>query len=156
MRINPYLTGIAIFIGLVLPGSLARPHESQPISAKPVAIVKPLPEPSVAPKEAAQPVEEPAPAPAAPTPAPQPVGGYVEGCGDNEYAHYIYSHESGCNTNALNSIGCYGIGQACPASKLDQCGGDYACQNAWFSQYAADRYGGWYNAYLFWVNNHWW
>lgn len=82
--------------------------------------------------------------------------GAIAGCGDNFYANYIYSHESGCRTHNPNGSGCDGIGQACPASKvIDQCGYDYACQNAWFTNYA-NKYGGWAGAYTFWVNNHWW
>lgn len=76
-------------------------------------------------------------------------------CGDNEYAHYIYMHESGCNPAAVNSIGCRGIGQACPGSKLP-CGADYACQNAWFTDYANRAYGGWAGAYQAWLSKHWW
>ena len=120
-------------------------------------------QPAVTPTASPQPAEQPetpvaTPAPAVEVQAPPPVSvtGVVPGCGDNEYANYIYMHESGCNTNALNSIGCYGIGQACPASKIANCGADYACQNAWFSAYADRAYGGWYNAYLFWSANHWW
>lgn len=85
--------------------------------------------------------------------APQVV---VPNCGDNEYAHFIYMHESGCRTTALNSIGCYGIGQSCPASKIAHCGADYACQNAWFSNYAITRYGSWAGAYAFWQSHRWW
>lgn len=84
-----------------------------------------------------------------------PVPSVVAGCGDNFYAQYIYQHESGCNLSAVNSIGCRGIGQACPGSKLP-CAADYACQNAWFSNYAMQRYGSWEAAYYFWLNNHWW
>lgn len=81
----------------------------------------------------------------------------VSGCGDNFYANYIYMHESSCKTHNPNSSGCDGIGQACPASKvIGQCGYDYACQNAWFTDYANNRYGGWEGAYYFWLNNHWW
>ena len=102
----------------------------------------------------AQVVEPPKP----PEPAPPPkveVQPPVDGCGDNEYAHFIYMKESGCRTTAVNSIGCRGIGQACPGSKLP-CGDDYACQNAWFTNYALERYGSWANAHAFWLNNHWW
>lgn len=89
--------------------------------------------------------------------APAPASsGNTGQCGDNEYAHYIYMHESGCDTDRYNSIGCYGIGQSCPKSKIAQCGADYACQNAWFSNYAEQRYGGWAGAYQFWINNHYW
>lgn len=76
-------------------------------------------------------------------------------CGDNQYKQYIYMKESGCRTTAVNSIGCRGIGQACPGSKLP-CGDDFACQDAWFSNYAIQRYGSWEAAYNFWINNHWW
>lgn len=79
----------------------------------------------------------------------------VPNCGDNQYAQFIYQHESGCRLNAINSIGCRGIGQACPGSKLP-CGNDYACQNAFFTNYAMARYGSWYNAYVFWTANRWW
>ena len=77
------------------------------------------------------------------------------GCTGNVYKDYIYMHESGCRTTAVNSIGCRGIGQACPGSKLP-CGDDFACQDAWFSNYAITRYGSWENAYNFWVKNRWW
>jgi LysM repeat protein len=82
-------------------------------------------------------------------------GGAVAGCGDNTYANFIYSHESGCRTTAMSPNGCYGIGQACPASKISYCGADYACQNAFFTAYAA-KYGGWAGAYAFWVAHGWW
>lgn len=98
-----------------------------------------------------------------PKEAPQPVAVQSEvippsqpiQCGDNEYANYIYMHESSCNVNAVNSIGCRGIGQACPGTKLP-CGADYECQNKWFTNYALTRYGSWYEAYQFWLRNHWW
>jgi len=67
----------------------------------------------------------------------------------------IYMKESGNNPLAVNSIGCRGIGQACPGSKLP-CGADYACQDAWFTNYAIQRYGSWDAAWVFWQANHWW
>lgn len=79
----------------------------------------------------------------------------ITGCGDNFYANYIYTHESGCRTTAMSPNGCYGIGQACPASKIAYCGADYVCQNAYFSAYAG-KYGGWAGAYAFWVSHGWW
>jgi hypothetical protein len=84
-----------------------------------------------------------------------PAAAVVGGCGDNQYAQYIYQHESGCNLNAVNSGGCRGIGQACPGSKLP-CGADYACQNDFFTNYAISKYGSWAAAYSFWTSNHWW
>jgi len=67
----------------------------------------------------------------------------------------IYMKESGNNPLAVNSIGCRGIGQACPGTKLP-CGADYACQDAWFTNYAITRYGSWDAAWVFWQQNHWW
>lgn len=92
---------------------------------------------------------------AAAFPAPRPVSTVVDGCGDNAYAHFIYMRESGCNTSAVNAAGCRGIGQACPGSKLP-CGADYGCQNAYFTQYAIDRYGSWQQAYNYWLQNSYW
>jgi len=93
--------------------------------------------------------------PVKPTAPPKP-SITIANCGDNEYANYIYMKESGCRTTALNPIGCYGIGQSCPASKIAHCGSDYTCQNAWFSNYAITRYGSWEKAYQFWLGNKWW
>lgn len=73
----------------------------------------------------------------------------------NEAKAFIYQHESGNRTTAVNSIGCRGLGQACPGSKLP-CGDDYACQDAWFTNYMLQRYGTWENAKAFWVSHRWW
>lgn len=78
---------------------------------------------------------------------------YASSCGDAKSC--IYHHESGNNPSAVNSIGCRGIGQACPGSKLP-CGADYACQDAWFTNYAMTRYGSWENAWVFWQQHSWW
>lgn len=88
--------------------------------------------------------------------ATPPVSGSRGNCGDNVYKQFIYQHESGCDTNRWNSIGCYGIGQACPSSKIAHCGADFACQDAWFSNYAIQRYGSWEGAYQFWLAHRWW
>jgi len=92
--------------------------------------------------------------------APQPVAYAtpspgIGGCGDNVYKQFIYQHESGCDVNAVNYLGCRGIGQACPGSKLP-CGADFACQDAYFTEYANERYGGWEQAYNAWVAQGWW
>lgn len=89
--------------------------------------------------------------------------GPMSGCGDNQYAAYIYGQESGghvtgnCNPSARNPGGCLGIGQACPGSKLvAACPNlDYACENAFFTNYA-NKYGGWAGSYQFWLANGWW
>jgi TolA-binding protein len=78
------------------------------------------------------------------------------GCGDNQYARYIYQKESGCSTTARNASGCYGIGQACPGSKIAHCGSSYSCQNSYFSSYAISRYGSWAAAYSFHRSHGWW
>lgn len=77
---------------------------------------------------------------------------------DNEYKLFIYNHESGNDPKKWNSSGCVGLGQACPASKLlDVCPDlDYACEDTFFTNYAVSRYGGWYEAYLFWIAHRWW
>lgn len=77
-------------------------------------------------------------------------------CGSDPYMAQIYMRESGCRTTALNSIGCYGIGQSCPASKIAHCGADFACQDAWFKAYAIARYGSYANAWAQWQIKHWW
>lgn len=87
------------------------------------------------------------------TPLPPVV---IDGCGDNEFAHFIYMKESGCSTTALNSQGCYGIGQDCNNVLQSLCGADYACENAFFTNYANARYGGWADSYQFWLLNSWW
>lgn len=85
-----------------------------------------------------------------------PIAYAAGGCNTgNSYKDYIYNHESSCSTTSVNSIGCRGLGQACPGSKLP-CGADFACQDAYFSNYAIQRYGSWENAYAFWLANHWW
>lgn len=77
-------------------------------------------------------------------------------CGSDPYMAYIYQKESGCRTTAVNPQGCYGIGQACPASKIAHCGADFACQDAWFRNYAISRYGSTYQAYQVWLSQRWW
>lgn len=90
-----------------------------------------------------------------PQTAPEPVVG-VTNCGDNPYKQFIYQHESGCRTNAINPLGCAGIGQACPGSKLPCSLADFACQDAYFTNYAVSRYGSWEGAYNAWLRQGWW
>lgn len=158
----------AVYLALSTPLALAY---AQPVSAPPAPkpITNPLlvPVPQIKPLEPTALAEVPEVVYVPPTPVyVAPVSGVVANCGDNFYANFIYMHESGCNLNAVNSIGCAGIGQACPASKtgcvvFDSAGnivnyGSYACQNAWFTQYANSAYGGWAGAYAFWVAHSWW
>lgn len=69
---------------------------------------------------------------------------------------FIYSHESGNNPNATNAGGCYGLGQDCNGVVRNQCGADYACQDAYFTGYAMRRYGSWEAAQAFWLAHRWW
>lgn len=96
---------------------------------------------------------QPPPTPHSPADNPSPS---VEGCPaqGGAPAVFIYTKESGCDPNRWSSNGCYGLGQACPGSKLP-CGADFVCQDAWFTAYA-QRYGGWEGAYAFWLSHHWW
>lgn len=90
------------------------------------------------------------------TPATEPVSVSDGKCNTgNKYKDFIYYKESTCNPSAVNSIGCRGIGQACPGSKLP-CGNDFECQDKWFTNYAMQRYGSWEAAYNFWIRNNWW
>lgn len=92
-------------------------------------------------------------------PAPVvPASTVIAGCGDNSYANFIYMHESGCSLyNPNPTSGACGLGQAYPCSKLEvACPAmDYACENAYFNNYA-NKYGGWAGSYAFWVANSWW
>ncbi len=74
---------------------------------------------------------------------------------DGSAKMFIYMHESGNNPAAVNSIGCRGLGQACPGSKLP-CGADYACQDTYFTNYMLQRYGSWEAAKAFWLAHNWW
>lgn len=105
--------------------------------------------------EAEKAVQTITPAVETPQQAPEPLVG-VTNCGDNQYKQYIYQHESGCNTAATNPSGCFGIGQDCNGVLLSQCGTDFACQDAYFTNYAVSRYGGWQQAYNVWVSQGWW
>jgi hypothetical protein len=74
---------------------------------------------------------------------------------DYGYVDYIISHESGWNPNAMNPSGAEGLPQALPYSKTGCAHGDPVCQLVWANGYA-QKYGGWADAYSFWVSNHWW
>lgn len=75
---------------------------------------------------------------------------------DDAAKAYIYARESGNNPNATNPNGCYGLGQDCNGRVRALCGADYACQDAFFTNYAMARYGSWAGALAFWQNHHWW
>lgn len=72
------------------------------------------------------------------------------------YADYLVTRESGWNPNAVNaSSGACGLAQALPCSKVP--GNPYNPIDSlnWMNSYVTGRYGGWENAYNFWIANHW-
>lgn len=70
---------------------------------------------------------------------------------------YIISHESSWNPDATEpTTGAHGLPQALPYSKTGCGWSDAVCQLKWASDYAAERYGGWWGAYEQWVANRWW
>lgn len=128
---------------------------SQPVipdglTKKTINLLKPISEPTITIVEEKQYIEPEKPKVVA-------VPAYDGSCGDNWYANWIYMHESSCRLDAKNSIGCVGIGQACPGSKLTNLCPDlnYACQNNFFTVYVNNRYGGWEQAWNFWQSHNW-
>lgn len=89
---------------------------------------------------------------------------------DLSYAEFIINHENGLwcadRSYGMNSCGggnvnvAYGICQANPGTKMAEVGADWrynvVTQLRWCNKYAAARYGGWYNAYVYWQNNRVW
>lgn len=78
---------------------------------------------------------------------PQDAWGYVD---------YMVAKESSWNPNAVNaSSGACGLAQALPCSKVP--GNPYDPVNSlnWMNNYVNGRYGGWQEAYNFWVKNRW-
>lgn len=141
----------------------AKPIEPSP--QPPTEAPQPQPEPVVEVKVEPTPVVAAAP-PTPPTPSYS--GGKDEwlaaaGIPQSEWAavDYVVSHESSWNPSAVNaSSGAFGLCQSLPASKMASAGADWetnpVTQLRWCTSYAASRYGGWWSAYSFWVNNHWW
>lgn len=145
------LTAIASLVVFVPTVKPMGEHPASIGASTPPAPIKAITEPPQQPFRAVSYKEE--PKPVEPAPAPAPV--VTAPTSPNEDKAFIYQHESGNRTTAVNSIGCRGLGQACPGSKLP-CGDDYACQDAFFTKYAMDRYGSWANARKFWEANRWW
>lgn len=101
------------------------------------------------------------------TPAPKPVyynSSHTElmraaGIAESDFGavEYVISHESTWNPNAINkSSGACGLGQEFPCGKSGCDLGDAVCQLRWASSYATQRYGSWWGAHSFWINNQWW
>lgn len=126
-------------------------QEPEPPNPKPVVqATKPIPELVV---------QAPVVPPAPPAPvAPAPVAPVVQApTSEQEAKMFIYMKESGNNPYAVNkSSGACGLAQSLPCSKMNCALGDYACQDAWATQYMLNRYGSWANAQAFWLAHHWW
>lgn len=72
------------------------------------------------------------------------------------YADYMVTRESGWNPNAVNaSSGACGLAQALPCSKIAGNPYDPVTALNWMNNYVNGRYGGWEQAYAFWVANRW-
>ena len=72
------------------------------------------------------------------------------------YADYMVTRESGWNPNAVNrSSGACGLAQALPCSKIAGNPYDPVTALNWMNGYVTGRYGGWEQAYAFWITNHW-
>lgn len=74
---------------------------------------------------------------------------------------YIVHKESTWRHDAVNaSSGATGLCQSLPATKMASEGEDYmtnpVTQLRWCHKYAVQRYGGWWGAHAFWLNNNWW
>lgn len=73
-----------------------------------------------------------------------------------KYVDYIVSKESGWNPNAVNkSSGACGLVQSLPCSKLGTNWRNPVHALIWQKNYVKARYGGYAQAYAFWVANHW-
>jgi hypothetical protein len=97
--------------------------------------------------------------PTAPAPKPVEPPVTVVHHSDDFYKEYIFSHESSNRLNAVNSIGCYGLGQDCNNALANECPNwqtDLDCQLRFWDKYAIRRYKSWANAYQFWVAHRWW
>ena len=139
-------------------------QETKPVEPSPQPPTE-TPQPQVEVKAEPTPVQVEAP----PTPPTPTYSGSHEdwlaaaGIPQSEWAavDYIVTHESTWRVGAVNaSSGATGLCQALPASKMASAGADYltnpVTQLIWCTNYANSRYGGWWGAYSFWVNNHWW
>lgn len=123
-----------------------------PVYIKPIKTLAPLPQTKLQPQEQAAAVVIAVNIP------PTPTITDVVNCGSDPYMAQIYTHESGCSTTRTNSIGCVGLGQACPGSKLYAvCPTlDWNCENNFFINYANAVYGSPALAWAAWQVKHWW
>ena len=81
---------------------------------------------------------------------------------------FIYTKESTNRLDAVNSIGCIGLGQDCNGALEPACPDwrtNYACQDAFWERYMLNRYDTWAAAKAHWLARvpingqdvgHWW
>ena len=81
---------------------------------------------------------------------------------DVYYVDFIMTKESNWRSDAINSIGCIGLGQNCPTNGVywlkEACPNwrsDPVCQLKRFTLYAS-RYNGWEGSYNKWLSQNWW
>lgn len=73
------------------------------------------------------------------------------------YVDFIITSESGWIPTAVNaSSGACGLGQQLPCGKWPHQWNDPVGSLIDASSYAKSRYGGWYNAWIWWQHHHWW
>lgn len=141
---------IAFLLGLLLAPRSSHIVRFEPQGSAPAPKImtfkplKPLTEPQNAPQATLAAVY---------VPPPSPV---VGNCGSDYYQQLVYQRESGCNTAAVNYLGCAGIGQACPGSKLPCTLYDWTCQNNYFTNYMLVVYGSWQAAWNSELTRGWW
>jgi len=90
----------------------------------------------------------------APTQATQP----IEAVSEAEAREWIFMKESTNRLDAVNSIGCKGLGQDCNGQLEIDCPDwqtNRDCQTAFFDRYVSGRYGNWTGAIAFWRQNNW-
>ena len=72
------------------------------------------------------------------------------------YADFMVQRESGWRPDAVNrSSGACGLAQALPCSKIPGQWNDPVNALNWMNTYVTNRYGGWAQAYDFWLKNKW-
>jgi hypothetical protein len=151
----------ALLLWVLLPSHPGKIIYADPMAPVPhVAVVK-IAKATKLPDTQLQTVEPVAYVYVAPVAAPAPVYIAPTGCsvwhsGDVTIDTLI-DRESGGQTCVTNSIGCYGILQACPGEPLRRtCGGDGACQLKWFEDNKLGRYGSWAAALAHSYATGWW
>lgn len=75
---------------------------------------------------------------------------------DHTYVNFIVQKESSWNPNAVNrSSGACGLAQALPCSKIGDNWNNPVVALKWQHNYVTKRYGGYQQAYNFWISNGW-